>query len=646
MQATNSIPVSTITFLDECHSLVIEHLRPHIRKMFEGCDTAFLEFAEKAQSSSIQSSFFEAMGIIQKNRGNLEEIFYRELGRSFANFGSDIGQSGHTAYTAADSMTLVSKDDMDIKTARQSMVTSATIGSAQVLAAMRQRLAALNHGKKLREKDIPGGPSSLDSAYHQATSSLLIEHQARLILYMLFNKFVMGTTDQLYYEYNKHLLKAGLLPNLKYEVRIDPSKAKAAEGEKAVFPANKSGRANSNRKGNDDSNADVNSKTDSNNTGSGNGNSGQSLGDELFGDIMQLLSRRDSGKQGQQQATISNPIPQTELVSTLHQLQQNTNTVINTTKPVDGIKESRQLVANLISNLSAERDRLYEGIDRRRLPVADTQVIDLVGMMFEYMLKDEGIPSVAKAELSRLHTPYLKVAILDKELFTNTSHPAHELLNSLARAAACRVIENDPDRGIFPSIHNVVERLIDEFENNTDIFSELLTLFRANVDEIEIKSTVTEKRTRQAAEGKEKLSLARDHAAIAIKECMEGHEVPAPISQLLYDVWQDKLMFIYLREPESSKSYSWQLAVRAINAIIWSVEPHTSEEARAAFRDKLPEAQKQIEHAIDTLQAYGSNKTESQLALIRDIQEANLLSPDSASSKPSRCDWNNASKAR
>ena len=319
MQATNSIPVSTITFLDECHSLVIEHLRPHINKMFENCDTAFMDFAQKAQSNSIQGRFFETMAMVRRNRGNLEEIFYRELGRSFADFGRGIDQPKHTGATEANSLTLVSKEDMDIQTARQNMVTGATTGSAQVLTAMRQRLAALNHGQKLGEKDIPGGPSSLDSAYHLAASSLVVEHQALLILYMLFNKFVMGTTDQLYYEYNKHLLKSGLLPNLKYEVRINPSKVKAAEGKKAVFPANKSGRANSNHKGNNDSHADVNSKADNNNTGSGNGNSGQSLGDELFGDIMQLLSRRDSGKQGQQQATISNPIPQTELVSTLHQ---------------------------------------------------------------------------------------------------------------------------------------------------------------------------------------------------------------------------------------------------------------------------------------------------------------------------------------
>jgi hypothetical protein len=311
MQATNSMPVSTLTFLDECHSLVIEHLRPHIKKMFENCDTAFMDFAGKAQSNAIQRSFFEAMAVVRRNRGDLEKIFYRELGRSFADFSSGIDQPKHAGATEADSMTLISKDDMDIQTARQNMVTSATMGSAQVLGAMRQRLATLNHGQKLGEKDIPGGPSSLDSAYHLAASSLVIEHQALLILYMLFNKFVMGTIDQLYYEYNKHLLKAGLLPNLKYEVRINPSKAKAAEGKKAVFPENKSGRANSNRKGNDDNHADVNSKTDSNNTGSGNGNSDQSLGDELFGDIMQLLSRRDIGKQGQQQATISNPIPQT-----------------------------------------------------------------------------------------------------------------------------------------------------------------------------------------------------------------------------------------------------------------------------------------------------------------------------------------------
>ena len=47
-------------------------------------------------------------------------------------------------------------------------------------------------------------------------------------------------------------------------------------------------------------------------------------------------------------------------------------------------------------------------------------MIELVGMMFEYMLNDDEIPNVAKAELSRLHTPYLKVAIIDKPFLPTT----------------------------------------------------------------------------------------------------------------------------------------------------------------------------------------------------------------------------------
>ena len=617
MQVTNSMPVSTLGFLDECHDIVLKHLRPQIKKMFESSDLAFLEFAEKAQSNASQLRFFEAMTVIQKNRNNVEEIIYRELARSFADFGCADYQAKPTNLTEEDTLTLISKEDSDIQVAIQNMAAGAAVGSAPELFALRQRLAVLNNGKPVEEKDIPGGPTCLANAFHQGVSGLILEHQTLLIVYLLFNKFVLSNTTTLYDDYNKHLLKAGLLPNLKYQVRIDPARAQAkAQPGAATEPT---------------------TQTDHRHDSTSN----QTLGDELFGNIMQLLSRRNGLEQTNttgQQPAISNPIPQTELVSALQQLQQSEYTenpiASGNTGPVTGVIENNQLVANLVANLSADRDRLFEGIDRRRLPAADTQVIDLVGMMFEYMLNDDEIPSVAKAELSRLHTPYLKVAIIDKGVFTDTSHPAHELLNELASAAARWVVENNLERGIFPSIHNVVERLIADFENNIDIFGHLLELFRANVRDMENKSTVIEKRTLQAAEGKEKLGLARKHAAATIGKCMDGHTVPAPVKKLLHDVWQEKLMFIYLREPETGKSDSWKLAVQTIETIIWSVEPRTSVTAQTELRERLPEVQKQIEQTFATLKAYGNNDSESQLALIRDIQEAILREPVAASGTP------------
>jgi hypothetical protein len=619
MQATKSMPATTLGFLDECHDIVLKHLRDHIKKMFENSDTAFLEFAEKSQSSASQLRFFEAMNVIQKNRENVENIFYRELGRSFADFGYVTSQGSASGNLDSDLMELVSKEDTDIQVAIQNMAANASLGSAQELVALRQRLAVLNNGQQLEDKDIPGGPVCLAKAFHTAAKDLVLEHQTLLIVYMLFNKFVLSKTTLLYDEYNKHLLKAGLLPNLKYQVRINPEKAQLSSQPITT-----------------DRSASTNSESSESSESSDSSN--QSLGDELFGNIMQLLSRRDSqgednisGAQGQSGACINNPLPQAELVSALHQLQQDNRTetpsVVVNPATATNIKENQQLVANLVANLSADRDRLFDGIDRRRLPSADNQVIDLVGMMFEYMLKDNDIPNVAKAELSRLHTPYLKVAIIDKGLFTNTRHPAHELLNTLARASARWVFEDNLERGIFPSVHNVVERVLAEFESNLDIFSDLLTLFSANVHDIETKSAAIEKRSRQAAEGKEKLAVARKHAAAAITVSMDGRSVPAPIKKLLHDIWQEKLMFIYLREPNAADSDSWHLAVQTVDAIIWSVEPRASIETLTELRERLPEVQKQIELAFETLNAYGNSNDESQLALIRDVQEAILNAP-------------------
>ena len=618
MQATNSMPASTLGFLDECHNIVLEHLHKQIKKMFENSDLAFLEFAEKAQSSASQLRFFEAMTVIQKNRKNVEDIFYRELGRSFADFGYSEHQTGQSGIRNNDALTLISKEDSDIEVAIKNMAASAALGSSQELVALRQRLAVLNHGHQMEEKDIPGGPTCLANAFHRAASGLVLEHQTRLIVYMLFNKFVMSTTAPLYDAYNKHLLKAGLLPNLKYAVRINPAVARQQAGNDAVAS---------------NSTADTHHET-----------SNQSLGDEVFGSIMQLLSRRNEhaqtntvGNGAHPSPALSNPIPQTELVSALHQLQQtrqDDNPVITgNAATVLGVRENDQMVANLVANLSSERDRLFDGIDRRRLPAADNQVIDLVGMMFEYMLKDKDIPSVAKAELSRLHTPYLKVAIIDKGLFTNTNHPAHKLLNTLAKAAARWVFEKNLERGIFPALHTVVERILAEFENNLDIFTDLLEPFRASVRDIESKSSAIEKRTLQAAEGKEKLGLARKQAAATISKCMDGHTVPAPVKKMLNDVWQEKLMFIYLREPEAAESDSWQLAIQTIDAIIWSVEPRSSATQQSDLRDRLPDVQKHIELACETLAAYGNTDNESQLALIRDIQGAILQQPVSETSQ-------------
>jgi len=609
MQATSSTHAWATAIIDDCHSLVLTQLHALMKKMFENTDTAFQEFIDKAQSSTSQIRFMEAMSIINRNRSHVEEIFYTNLGKGFRDFGDLKYAAKLVAAQRSEPLTLLSKEDTDIQVALQNMTSSAAMGSTHVLYAIRQRLAVLNNGCKLDESQIPAGPLSLANSFHLAAQELVLDHETRLIVYMLFDKFVLSKTSLIYDEYNQRLLKAGLLPNLKFEVHKHPVSEQQRTG---------IGSGGAARGGASDSSH-------------GTGAEGQSLGDELFDNILQLLSRRDrqDNGTGSGNTAVSNPVSQTDVVSAIHQLQlrrhSDTTDAASGVVASSGAQHDRQVVKNMLAQLSDERERLFTGIDRRRLPAADTQVIDLVGMMFEYMLNDTDLPSVAKAELCRLHTPYLKIAIIDKTLFTNSRHPAHELLNMLAGAGTKWVFENDLSRGIFPTMRMIIQRIIEEFENNIEIFGELLELCRSNLRDLENKATAIEQRTRQAAAGKEKLDLARTCAASAIKTRVTGRNVPEELRKILGDAWLDKLMFIYLREPESEYSTTWSLAIQTIENIVWSVEPRATGKALDELRNKLPNLRKKIERAFEMLDAYGASDNAAQLALINKFQDAAAL---------------------
>jgi len=625
MQATPNSQAWTTSVLDECHKLVRSYLSPHLQKMFENSNLAFLEFAEKAQSSASQIQFMEALTVIQKNRSQVEEVFQREIGSSFARLGNSQLQESHSARSDESPLSLLSKEDTDIEVAIKNMTSSATNGASQELYALRQRLAVLNNGRKIEYEDIPAGPHCLAMAFNDAARELLLEHETKLIVYMLFDKFVLSKLAPLYHKYNERLLKAGLLPNLKYEVRKNPITGKMQKaGADTAKPAQ-----------NDPQQAAANAPAGQPDAGP------QSLGDEVFGNIMSLLARRDSrgsgagaagsAGRGKNDPSVSNPLPQTEIVTAIDKVQHAapvegiTAEQVATIQP--GTQEHQGIISSITQRLSAERKQLFTGIDRRRMPAADTQVIDLVGMIFEHMLKDEDLPNVAKAELSRLHTPYLKVAIIDKRFFADNTHPAHELLNTLANAGARWVFEDDLDRGIFPTLRNTVQRVINEFVNNIELFSELLGSFNRSLNELIDRASAIEERTRQAAAGKEKLGMARNQAADAIEACVSGHNVPSSIRKLLGDVWLDKLMFIYLREPDGENSASWRLAIRTIEDIIWSVEPRFSEESQAELLVKLPMLRTRIEQAFADLETYGSSDSEVHLQQVSALQEEALRQP-------------------
>ena len=66
---------------------------------------------------------------------------------------------------------------------------------------------------------------------------------------------------------------------------------------------------------------------------------------------------------------------------------------------------------------------------------ADELLIDIVALMFDFILDDPNIAAPIRSLVGRLQIPMLKVAILDKDFFNKKNHPARKLLESISSAS-------------------------------------------------------------------------------------------------------------------------------------------------------------------------------------------------------------------
>ncbi|RMG30862.1 MAG: DUF1631 domain-containing protein, partial [Gammaproteobacteria bacterium] len=208
----------------------------------------------------------------------------------------------------------------------------------------------------------------------------------------------------------------------------------------------------------------------------------------------------------------------------------------------------------------------------------DALVIDMMAMLFDYILDDDEIPPALRALLGRLQIPLLKVAMLDREFFSRKSHPARRFLDRLAdEAAGC---DPEADRELVAVMERLVQRVLDEFEQDVSLFETLLEAFEAYLAEEEAQAAYRVEQSARVLQGKERLQLARERIDHEIQTRLVDARVPGFIAEFLRVSWKNLLLVVYVKEGE--ESLAWNRALNTMDQLLWSV----SEEA-AGQRDRL-----------------------------------------------------------
>ncbi|WP_271105074.1 DUF1631 domain-containing protein [Pseudomonas tohonis] len=547
------LPVALIQVRDKA----AQQLKQALQALFDNADDTLFQMADRATSNAEQNAFFEAMRDLRLKRKSIERGFLQKVFETFSNLNQyEIGKPPVLDAVSFESLSLVQNDELEESVALDAMVAKVMSRDGIALGHLTTRLNTLVT-KKIEDKSNPLGPRALCEAFLDACRSLGVEIKVKLIIFKLFEKYVLSDLDQLYAESNQALITAGVLPELK-------SAPPARRPQGRTPGAARSAQATE---------------------------GGQVAGEgaymdegvqEVFGALQELLSQvRGSGTgagigMGRREVPADAvPITSNDLMRLLSHLQQ--HLPAQNASDVD----LRFQLDNLLTRASAKSGK------SRVVGQVDDDVINLVSMLFEFILDDRSLPDSLKALIGRLQIPMLKVAVLDKTFFSRGSHPARRLLNEIASAAMGWSEQDDVQRdALYQRIEQVVLRLLNDFVDDPTIFSDLLSDFLAYTGDERRRSDLLEQRTRDAEEGRAKAELARQQVEQALNDRLLGRTLPEVVVRLLQEAWSKVMLLTCLKHGVGSEE--WQATLSTMDDLIWSVESHEAPEARMRLLELVP----------------------------------------------------------
>ncbi len=572
--------------LSQMRAHALKRLTALATTLFENADDALFDLASKADNNAVQAQYFDGMREVRKKRQQIEARFQEQLARQFVDFLAGRGIAAKPESSNGEmSLSLVENTELEESLAVASMVAKTENRLQRVLFAINQRVSHISN-QRVEDTNSPVGPAAVGQAFRLASSELEVELPVRLIVYKLFDRYVMGGLDQFYDELNSLLVHAGVLPQMRATVARRPGSpmpsAPLRPGEAAT--ANLTGLEQVET-------AAGYLPVDA---------AAAELQANLYSSLRGLLSTRrgdgsDGGGAGNYAPATYNPnvVPLNagELLSALSILQ-------NQSLSVQSAAESAQVALRIKEELLGQAGKL-RGENGANVSGADEDTIDLVGMLFEYILQDRNLPAQMQAMLGRLQIPFLKVALLDKHLFARRTHPARVLLDSLAQACVGWSEESDRDQRLYGKVKEIVESLLKDFEDDLGIFDRLRVDFEAFADTNKRRADLAEQRAGEATRGREKLLDARRTAAREIMLRIESRAMPEMIRNLLSRPWANYLVLVLLRQGDESDE--WRHALRFADELVWSVQPKQNGAERERLTAVLPQLEKTLRHGLATV---------------------------------------------
>ncbi|MGD8854026.1 MAG: DUF1631 family protein, partial [Gammaproteobacteria bacterium] len=585
--------------LREAVRLASDLLRTIIARMMDKVDDALFERAEKAESHALQIRYFDAMRELRIVRGDIEETFVALFTAAFTDGiprngpqrQREIGRrGGNHALARGDN------DQLEEELAIGGMVNKIRGKCSDNLHALDRRIGFLIQDPDLEHWCNPLGPDAICDAFRRAASQIRAGLEIRLVIFKLFDQHLSNQTDSLYTAINHYLIRMGVLPDLRAIAHSPPLPTQPLDREARALPV-----------------------------------TGPASGPGEYSDTASDFSHVPMAPGIQPCYRTMAQVPDAASVSLAKGIlpcyRHAPRFPDAASVPMaPGIEPSRGVCTPMPLSVS-ETDRTLEredsGVDTdrsdmtqevhgagpkarcgmdgepRRTGAQGHKTIDLVALLFDYLLDDQHIPGTMRALIGRMQAPILKVALLDPEFFAKTTHPARVLLNRLASAAKGW----DQSAGIRDPLYRQLEATIkavhERFEGDMRLFAELRNDLDAFLQRTEDDGERLAGSSVKVLQEKVRLDAAQSSTMDEIQPRIEGEDNLCFVREFIATHWKRLLFVTCAREGKDSEA--WSQAVSTMDDLIWSVKSGHMPEERERLAALQPRLLRNLRQGMERL---------------------------------------------
>lgn len=640
MAAGRSSSGSYAALIQELQKKVFDQLNASIKSAVQGTENELFEAMEHAQDNDARSDCLDSIGFFRKHREAIADGFLSahtdDFNAYFSGNAASRNQKKQTEKPAG--LSLLGKEVHEENLLISTMAGRLSKQYSLELVVMRRRLAHLAGIAYSDETQSPLCPNSVVGSLQKSLQGMEVPSGLRTFLYMQFERHVMQGLRQTYEELGKFFSARNILPELTVDDILGEMSAAQRVRQQAPQPG----------AGGESGTADVLQAS------AASGGARQQAGDSGAVAAGAKAWPAYAAERGRQPSAGAEPGGGTpfqqqieQQVSEINQLLGNYRNALGVVLPsgsrmLDSFAPpgasknyNQEQIIQALQGMQRQRARgsvreeqntdsfkqsMYQALAATssnpkefRVDNSQSNLIDLVGMLFDFVREEKNLADEHKNVLFHLQNLYCQVALRDSSFFHNTRHPAHLLLNRMVQAGNQYRGAGEQEQ-LGEAIETTVRQALVAYQHDDRLFERLLQQFDQQLEEVQKRVDRRERRAIDAAKGREKLVFARKHARGFVEVCVKRHNPPEIIREFLQAAWSDVLVFYFLRTGPSSPQ--WQEKARIAEELAWSCTPLNEEQQKKFVARKEP-MMAGVQQALEQLGCYSDAEIQR---LIQDIQ--------------------------